>query len=200
MDSETRQRILDIFNIHSGYAKTSDLISEGIHHKYLKELTTEGAIIRLRHGLYSLPEIENYTTFHEALLIIQDGIICMGSALAYHELTTWDPPDIHIAITRGRKIVLPDYPPIKLYHFSKPIIDLGRQEIMMDNGKSISIYDRERCVCDAVRFRNRIGIDIMKEVLREYMTGSQKDINTLNEYAKAIRISSVLNQYLDVLL
>lgn len=200
MNSETRHRILDIFYSHSGYAKTSDLTTQGIHHKYLKELTAEGAIIRLRHGLYSLPEIENYTTFHEALLTVPDGIICMGSALAYHELTTWDPPDIHIGIARGRKIVLPEYPPIKLYHFSEPIINLGRQEIVMDNGESISIYNRERCVCDAVRFRNRIGIDIMKEVLKAYMTSSRKDLNMLNEYAKAIRISSILNQYMDVLL
>ena len=200
MNSETRQRILDIFNAHSGYAKTSDLVSRGIHHKYLKELTAEGTIIRLRHGLYSLPEIENYATFHEALLTVPDGIICMGSALAYHELTTWDPPDIHIGIARGKKIVLPEYPPIKLYHFSEPIIDLGRREIVMDNGKSVSMYDRERCVCDAVRFRNRIGIDIMKEVLKEYMTNPKKDLNTLNEYARTIRISSILNQYMDVLL
>jgi predicted transcriptional regulator of viral defense system len=150
--------------------------------------------------LYSLPEVDNYVALHEALLAVPGGIICMGTALAYHELTTWNPPEIHIALPRGRKIVLPAYPPIKLYHVTGSIFKLGREEIKIESGRLISIYDKERCVCDAVRFRNKIGIDIMKEVLREYMNGSGKNLNMLHNYARQIRISSVLDQYLDVLL
>jgi predicted transcriptional regulator of viral defense system len=200
MLDKTQKRIQDIFKKHSGYARTIDICSEGIHHTYLRQLVDDGKLIKIRHGLYSLPEIDNHAVLHEALLIIPGGIICVGTALSYHELTTWNPPDIHIGLPRGKKIVLPDYPPIKLFHFTESIFNLGREEIEMGNGRHISIYNKERCVCDAVRFRNKIGIDIMKEVLRGYMNSKNKNINILNQYARKLRISSVINQYQDVLL
>jgi predicted transcriptional regulator of viral defense system len=200
MIDETRNRILHVFEKHSGYARTQDVKSEGIHHKYLQELVEEGTILKIKHGLYSLPEIYSSATLHEALLTVPDGIICMGTALAYYELTTWNPPEIHIALPRGRKITLPDYPPIKLYHVAADFFTLGQTEIEAESGQSITIYNRERVVCDALRFRNKIGIDIMKEVLREYMQSKYRNLNALNSYAGKLRIESVLNQYLDVLL
>lgn len=200
MIDQTRERIIQIFKEHSGYARTQDIRSQGIHHKYLQQLVVEGMILKLKHGLYSLPELDNYVVLHEALLSIPDGIICMGTALAHYELTTWNPPDIHIALPRGRKVVLPDYPPIKLYHVTEDIFYLGRVEVMVESGQNIAIYNRERVICDAVRFRNKIGIDIMKEVLREYMKSQHCDLNSLNGYAQKLRIETVLSQYLDVLL
>ena len=124
----------------------------------------------------------------------------MGTALSFYELTTWNPPDVHIAILHGRKVVLPDYPPIKLYHFSGSFFRIGQIEISLDTGQKISIYDKERTICDVVRYRNRIGIDIMKEALGEYIRSNDKNLNILHDYAKKLRISSILFQYLDVLL
>ena len=77
---------------------------------------------------------------------------------------------------------------------------LGRTEVKTESGQSLTIYNRERVVCDAVRFRNKIGVDIMKEVLREYMQSDHRNLNTLSRYAQKLRIETVLNQYLDVLL
>ncbi len=200
MIDETRNRILHVFEKHSGYARTQDVKSEGLHHKYLQELVDDGTILKIKHGLYSLSELDSATHLHEALLTVPGGIICMGTALAYYELTTWNPPEIHIALPRGRKITLPDYPPIKLFHVSADFFALGQTEIEAESGQSITIYNRERVVCDALRFRNKIGIDIMKEVLREYMQSEYRNLNALNSYARKLRIESVLNQYLDVLL
>ncbi|MDX9801720.1 MAG: type IV toxin-antitoxin system AbiEi family antitoxin domain-containing protein [Spirochaetia bacterium] len=200
MNLQTKNRILNVFEKHSGYALTKDIRARGIHHKYLTELVKEGLIVRIRQGLYSLPEIEGYNSLYEALLAVPDGIICIGTALSYYELTTWNPPDIHIAIPRGKKIVLPDYPPIKLYYFTKTFFEIGRNKITLDSGQQISIYDKERTICDAVRYRNKIGIDIIKEALGEYVRRKDKNLNTLFEYASRLRIKSVLNQYLDVLL
>ena len=200
MNLETKDRILKIFQEHSGYARTKDIRANGIHHKYLKELVEEGIIIKIRHGLYSLPEIESYNSLHEALLVVPGGIICMGTALSFYELTTWNPPDIHIAIPHGKKIVLPDYPPVKLYYFTGVFFETGRTKITLDSGQQISIYDKERTICDSIRYRNKIGIDITKEVLVEYVRSKDKNLNTLYDYANRLRIRSVLNQYLDVLL
>ncbi|MDA3939239.1 MAG: type IV toxin-antitoxin system AbiEi family antitoxin domain-containing protein [Spirochaetia bacterium] len=200
MNLETKNRILYVFQEHSGYAWTKDIRAKGIHHKYLQELVEEGIIIRIRHGLYSLPEIESYNSLHEALLVVPDGIICMGTALSYYGLTSWNPPDIHIAIPHGKKIVLPAYPPVKLYYFTGVFFETGRTTITLDSGQQISIYDKERTICDSVRYRNKIGIDITKEALGEYVRSKDKNLNTLYDYASRLRIRSVLNQYLDVLL
>ena len=200
MTDETRKRIIQVFTEHSGYARTRDIRSSGIHNKYLQQLVEEGSIIKLKHGLYSLAEVDNYTVLKEALLTVPEGIICMGTALSYYELTTWNPPETHIAIQRGRKVVLPEYPPIKLYHILEDFLTIGRTEIKAESGGMIAIYDRERVVCDAVRFRNKIGMDIMKEVLKEYKASRQKNLNKLYSYARKLRIKTVLIQYLDVLL
>ena len=101
---------MQIFLEHSGYARTRDIRSRGLHHKYLQQLVEEGSIIKLKHGLYSLTEIDSYAILQEALLTVPDGIICMGTALSYYELTTWSPSDTHIAILRGRKVVLQTIP------------------------------------------------------------------------------------------
>lgn len=103
MIDDTKKRILHVFKEHSGYARTQDIKSQGIHHKYLRQLVAEGTIVKLKHGLYTLPEIDSYAVLQEALLTVPDGIICMGTALAHYELTTWNPPDIHIAIPRGKR-------------------------------------------------------------------------------------------------
>ncbi len=191
---------MEIFTHNSGYVTTRDIRSKGIHHKYLTQLVKEGAIIKIKHGLYALSEMDTYSVLREALLAVSNGIICMGTALFYYDLTTWNPAETHIAVERGRKVILPDYPPIRLYHVSEDFFKLGCSEIEAENGEMMSIYDRERVVCDAVRFRNKIGIDIMKEVLKEYMTQKHMNLNKLNRYARRLRIQTVLNQYMDVLL
>lgn len=165
-----------------------------------RNLVEKGIIIQICHGLYSLPAIESYNSLHEALLVIPGGIICMGTALSFYELTTWNPPDMHVAIPHGRKVVLPDYPPIKLYHPSGSFFTTGITQTTLYSGHSISIYDLEKTVCDAIRYRNRIGIDVMKESLVEYISRRDKNLTKLYEYAKTLKIISVLQRYMEVLL
>ncbi|MEA1910581.1 MAG: type IV toxin-antitoxin system AbiEi family antitoxin domain-containing protein [Spirochaetota bacterium] len=200
MNIETKNRILKIFQEHSGYAWTKDIRAKGIHHKYLQELVEKGIIIRISKGLYSLPNIEDYSSYYEALLVVPGGIICMGTALSFYELTTWNPPYVHVAIHHGRKVVLPDYPPIKLYHPGGSFFTTGITQTTLYSGHSISIYDLEKTVCDTVRYRNRIGIDVMKESLVKYISRHDKNLNKLYEYAKTLKIISVLQRYMEVLL
>ncbi|MDA3810538.1 MAG: hypothetical protein PF518_09450 [Spirochaetaceae bacterium] len=124
----------------------------------------------------------------------------MGSALSYYGVTTWDPIETHIAIPRGRKILVPEHLPIKLFHFSGEYFKTGAIEVRLESGQTIKMYDIEKTICDIIRFRNRIGIDIMKESLNEYIKLQEINLNKLNKYADNLKIRSVLNQYLDVLL
>lgn len=194
-----RERILSLFKQQSGYARTGDILDLGIHNIYLKELEEEGSIIKLKRGLYCLQNLESQNAMAEALLMIPDGVLCLGTALSYYDLTTWNPPEIHVAIPHGRKVKQQEYPPVKLYYFTGVFYSTGINKTM-DSNHLIRIYDIEKCICDLVRFRNRIGIDILKEALGEYLKRKDKNLNKLNRYAAALKISSVLNKYLEVLI
>lgn len=191
---------MQVFHDHYGYIRTRDLRDQGIHHKYLSMLVDDGEIIKLRHGLYRLADIDDYTILQEALFAVSGGIICLGTALHYYGLTTWNPPDVQIAIQRERRVVLPDYPPIQLLHISEELFAIGKTDIVAPSGKLLAIYDRERVVCDAVRYRNKIGIKRMKEVLETYLDRKDRNLDVLLGYAKKLRIFPVLKQYLEVLM
>jgi len=199
MKPEFRERILCRFKQQSGYARTGDILDLGIHNIYLKELEQEGTIIKIKRGLYCLQNLESQSTMAEALLTIPGGVLCLGTALSYYDLITWDPPEIHVAIPHGRKVKQPEYPSVKLYYFTGIFYSTGINEIM-ESDHLIRIYDLEKSICDLVRFRNRIDIDILKEALGEYLKRRDKDLNKLNTYAKTLKISSVLSQYLEVLI
>ena len=200
MRDNTREKILEIFHRQSGYARTRDIKEKGIHHSHLTELQEDGTIVKVKHGLFSLSENAQYSSLIESQLSIPDGIICIGTALSFYDLSTWDPPDIHIAIPKGRKLKLPEYPPIKLFYFSGEFYKTGITTEKLETGEAIQIYDREKTICDVIRYRKRIGIDIMKEALGEYINSKDKNLNILNSYAKELKISSILSQYLEVLL
>ena len=102
------------------------------------------------------PDNNQFDAFLEAKLSIPDGVICLGTALSWYGLTTWDPPEIHIAIPKGRKIKLPEYPPVKLFYFSGNFYNYGIADEEIESGDVIKIYDREKTICDIVRYRNKI--------------------------------------------
>lgn len=200
MREDTRKKILEIFHHQSGFARTGDIRKKGIHHSHLKELQEDGTIIKVKHGLFSLTENPQYSSLIESQLSIPDGIICMGTALSYYNYTTWDPPIIHIAIPKGRKIKLPEYPPVQLFYFSGKFYETGITTEELGTGGTVRIYDREKTICDIIRYRNRIGIDIMREALGEYVASKDRNLNKLISYGKKLNIITVLRTYLEVLL
>lgn len=200
MRRTTLEKILNIFHQQSGYARTQDIRNHGIHHSHLNELQNDGTIVKLKHGLYCLSDIGQFNSLKEAQTTIPSGIICLGTALSYYGLSTWDPPEIHIAIPKSRKVKLPEYPPIRLYYFSGVFYTTGILHETTETGVEIQIYDKEKTICDIVRFRKQIGTDIMKEALEEYLKRKDRNLNKLLSYAKNLRISSVMNQYLEVLI
>jgi predicted transcriptional regulator of viral defense system len=200
MREKTRSNILHFFKSNSGYVKTKEVIAQGFHHKYLRELEEDGTIIKIKNGLYSLTENENYNSLYENSLIIPRGVFCLGSALSFYDLSTWDPPEVHMAIPRGMKVQIPENLPIKLYYFSGRFFETGKTEVELESGQKITMYDIEKTICDIIRYRNRIGIDIMKEALNEYLKLKNKNLNILYDYAGKLGIKTILDNYMDVLI
>ncbi|SKA13002.1 type IV toxin-antitoxin system AbiEi family antitoxin domain-containing protein [Selenihalanaerobacter shriftii] len=197
------QRIENIFKKNGGYARTKDIINSGIHSHYLYELVEEGIVNKVKTGLYfwdngDIDYLKN--GFVKANEIVPKGVICLLSALSYYEITTYNHFEYYIAIHRkDRKPVLPDYPPIKVLYFSEKQFQIGIKEVKLNNNV-IRIYDLEKTICDCLKFKDRVGMDIVKEVLNEYVKKQDRDIDKLLDYAEEIGVLDIAKTYLEVLI
>ena len=192
------QSIIKRFEQNRGYFRNAGHITRS--EKYQLQLMLQNGIIsRVKRGLYRLNSISSAYQEAEAAQIIPNGIFCMFTAWAHYGLTTHIPSEYHIAVPKSFKISIPDYPPIKLYFWSNSTIELGQSEVQI-NSTEVKMYDLERSVCDAVKFRNKIGTDMLGEILRNYVSRKDKNLDKLLKYAAELRISNTLNQLLQVIL
>jgi len=199
MNKEIEEMIKNVFYQNNGYAKTKDIVNADIHKKYLKELLDEGIIYKLKRGLYKWREYDFSNEIVDVAKIVPGGILCLVSALSYYGLTTYTPLEYQIAIHQKSKVVLPDYPPIKLYYFSKEYYETGIKKINLD-GNTIKIYDIEKTISDCFRFNNEIPKDVLLESIKEYVRKRNKNINKLMKYARNTSAEKQISKYLEVLI
>lgn len=130
-------------------------------------------------------------------VVVSDGILCLFSAWNIHGLTTSLPQAYHVAIKRGRKIRLPEYPPIELHFITEPLLQLGVEDRIV-SGYHIKVYNEERSVCDAIKYRNKVGIDVCSEVVNHYLALSNRNLTLLMDYANKLRVTKTLEKYLEI--
>jgi len=193
-----KDQILKLFKQKKGIIKLQDLIKTNVNKYHLQKLVKTGEVERLKHGIYKLTDFQ-INEYLEISKLVPNGIICLFSAWNYYELTTYMPHEFHVAIEKKSKIKLPDYPPIKLYYWDNNSLATGKKNVKIDNF-TISIFDLEKSVCDAVKFRNKIGKDTLNEILTEYLKRNDKNLDLLIKYSKKLRVEKILKNYLDVLL
>ena len=192
------ENLIKIFKENNGFLGSKDIGSRN-NWRELRKILDNNIAIKIKKGLYRLNEDVTIDQHVEIVKIIPDGIFCMFTAWRYYNLSVYNPYEFNVAIRKKQKIVLPIYPPIKLYYWIDKFYFLGIIEIIIDNQK-IKIYDLEKSVCDAVRFRNKIGIDMMSEILKNYLKRQDKDLNKLAEYASQLRIEKVMGEIITVML
>ena len=193
-----KDKILTLFKQKNGLLTLQDLAEQGINKYHLQKLVKTGEVERLKPGLFKLINYQS-NEYYEIKKIVPNGIICLFSAWAYYELTSYMPHEFHVAIERKSKVKLPGYPPIKLYYWDKKIFQSGIETIEHD-AYSFQIYNIEKSVCDAVKFRNKIGKDTLNEILTEYLKRKNKNLDLLIKYSKILRVERILKNYLEVLL
>jgi predicted transcriptional regulator of viral defense system len=200
MNENIKEQIKDISFQNKGYISTKEIEDKGINRYYISELEKLGLVSRVKAGLYKWGEYDFQYNIElvDVFKIVPKGVLCLTSALGYYDLTTYNPWQYEIAIERTKKVTVPDYPPIKLVYFSEKQLDLGIVETDID-GHTVRIYDIEKTICDCVRYRNKIGIDIVKEGINEYLKRKDKDLNKLMKYAEVCRVQKILKEYLEVL-
>jgi len=201
LKNKIKEKIKEVFYVNHGYIRTKDISSKGINRKYLRDLINEDTIERIKRGLYRWKDAK--FDVEEELInvskIVQHGIICLVSALAYHELTTYTPGEYTIAVRRNYNIKLPDYPPIKLYYFSDKYYVDGVEKIDI-NGNIIKIYNIEKTICDCLRYEDKISKDIIIESIKEYVKRRDKNISKLMNYAAKAKVKDVVQKYIEVLI
>ncbi len=201
MISKMMLKLESMLENNSGIIRTRDFLDAGISQYYIHKLESMGEIIRLKQGVYRQPDGkgEMADEIFEASKFVPKGVICLLSALSYYELTTYNPWEYQIAIhRRDKKPTLPDYPPIKIMYFADEQYHTGIDTVYLE-GSSMKIYNREKTICDIIRYRNKLGIDLMKEGLRNYLKQPGSNITKLVAYADKLRVKTVLQKYLEVL-
>ncbi|NOU45684.1 MAG: hypothetical protein HOO86_01330 [Bacteroidales bacterium] len=189
----------EIFEKNKGYLISKLIRGNRSLYYQLKNLLESDKVVQIKRGLYRHIDFAEEASWGEVNKIAPQAVFCLFSAWRFYELSTQTPPEIHIAIPAKNKVLLPVYPPIKLYYWDKKFYETGRTETTY-NGEQIVIYDIEKSVCDAIRYRNKVGIDITSEVLRNYLKRKDRNLDKLMKYAENMRIATVLNQYLNVML
>ena len=166
--------------------------------KYYKMLdkAKRRELIQIRRGIYATLE-QLSGNMIDIDIIVKGGILCLWSAWSIHKLTTSMPQAFHIAVPRGRKVTIPAFPQIEIHHYTDKILNVGVMKTTID-GYIINVYDVERSVCDAVKFRNKIGIDVCAEIISNYLERPERNISKLMDYAKLLRVNTTLEKYLEV--
>lgn len=177
------------------YIKTGMVCEQGRAQYYVTlQKAKQGDLVRIKRGVYA-KEIDLADTMIDIEAIVPDGILCMFSAWEYYGLTTQIPQQFNIAIKRGRKVILPKYPTIKLHNLSDTVLNLGVTTATI-SGYKVKIFDLEKCVCDAVKFRNKIGMDVCIEIIKNYLKRKDRNISKLTKYAQTLRVAKILDIYL----
>ncbi len=195
------KRIYKVFKKHKDFARTKDILAAGVHTRNIKRAREKGQVIQVKRGLYRLAEIPLISNqgFVDLARAVPGGIICLLSALSYYELTTFNPSVIAMAICRGSRKPKINYPPVEFYHFSKKQFEAGINKIKI-KGYKIRIYNLEKTICDCFRYRNKLGLDIAKEGLSEYLKRKDRNLEKLLEYAEICRIKPLLQTWLNAMI
>lgn len=183
--------INSIFAANNGYLRVTELGRSSRLYNHLRKLMDSGDVIKLKAGLYKNESMASDNEYQELSRIYPEGVICLQSAWSYYGLTTQIPAFHTLAFPNKAKITNQDFPPIQAHYWSHKFYDL---EVLNLDG--MRIYSLEKSVCDAVKFRNKIGIHDMKEILINYTKREDKDLNKLFSTAEKMNLKNNLRDYL----
>ena len=199
MKPETIDKALNIFRERNDILRTSQAIELGIAPRTLYAMHDAGLLVKITRGVFRLAEA---TPLSDADLIqvalrIQKGVICLISALAYHNLTTQIPHQVYVALPLHAEKPRLKYPPVRLFWFSRSVYSAGIDEHLID-GTSVFMYNREKTIADCFKYRNKIGLDIAIKALKE---GLDQGCNVVSiiEYARIDRVEKVMRPYMEAL-
>jgi predicted transcriptional regulator of viral defense system len=193
-----KEKAIKIFKKNNGQLKMSEALQKGITRYTLYKLRDEGIIESVSKGIYRLTELPPYSNPDLVTVSMRfpQGIICLESALSFHEITTQIPIAVSIAIEIDTRIPKLDYPPIKIHKFSTASYRAGIEEYQIDD-ITVKVYNPEKTIADCFKFRNQIGMDIVLESLKLYKSRYTINTSKLIEYGKICRVHKIMKPYIE---
>lgn len=187
------------FKAHGGILRTTEALAAGIHPRTLYAMRDAGQIEALARGVYRLSDLPPLANPDLATVAkrIPHGVICLISALAYHELTTQVPHEVHLALPRTARRPQVAFPPLRVYHFSGQSLEAGVDTHTID-GVAVRIYNPEKTLADCFKYRSKIGMEVVLEAIRAYRR-KQPRLQRVLEYARICRVERLMRPYLEAL-
>ncbi|HZO53599.1 MAG TPA: type IV toxin-antitoxin system AbiEi family antitoxin domain-containing protein [Bryobacteraceae bacterium] len=172
----------------------------GIAREYLLRLVRRGDLVRVGRGIYTLPraKVTEHHSFAEVAKQVPESTICLLSSLAFYNLTTQAPHEVWIALPPGARTPRSTVTAIRAHRFSGKALTEGREKYVVE-GVPVMIYVPAKTVADCFKFRNKIGIDVAMEALRESLRKKAATISEIRYFAHICRVQRVMRPYLDAI-
>jgi predicted transcriptional regulator of viral defense system len=199
IDDSAKSRLLDLAR-KAGILRPRDLDAAGIPREHLRRLLAAGLIERPGRGIYvaaGQKPSPNHS-LAQAAKRVPHGVVCLLSALQFHELTTQAPFEIWMAIGEKARLPKVDYPPLRIVRFSGPSLERFVEEHQIE-GVPVKIYSPAKTVADCFKYRNKIGLDAALEALRDCWRRRRATMDDLWAAAKTCRVANVMRPYLESL-
>lgn len=183
-----------------GLIRPCDLIPMGISRVSLTRAVRHGQLERVGRGLYGLPgrKVSAHGSLAEVARRVPKGVVCLLSALRFHGLTTQAPFEVWLAIENKSLAPKLDYPPLRIVRFSGAALTEGVEEHVVD-GVTVRVTSVAKTVADCFKYRNKIGLDVAMEALREAWHEKRMTSDDIWHYAKVCRVANVMRPYLESL-
>lgn len=200
MSSTEQRSIIERLLAVRGMIRLRDAQAAGMHAETLRRMVAEGSLIRVGRGTYTLSTFDHTESTDLAMASsrVPHGVICLLSALAYHEIGTQLPHEVWMMIDRRAHRPRVDHPPMRFILGSGAGLTVGITNVTID-GQSVHISDPAKTVVDCFRYRRHVGLEVAIEALRESLRDGRCSASRISEYSERCRIASVMRPYLEAL-
>lgn len=193
-----KEKAKQIIRQNGGIIKTSAAIQARIHPRTLYQLRDAGDLELISRGIYRLTDIAPISNPDLVTVAarIPNSVVCLISALSFHEITTQIPHSVSVSILKDSKPSQIDYPPVQFHKFSPESYHAGIEEHQID-GVTVKVYSPEKTIADCFKFRNKIGMDVVLESFKLYKSRMKFNHHKILEYARICRVEKVIFPYLE---
>jgi predicted transcriptional regulator of viral defense system len=183
-----------------GIVRPRDVEAAGIPREYLLRLYRQGKLERSGRGMYTLPNypVTEHHSYAEVAKRVPGAVLCLLSALAFHEMTSQNPTAVWIALGEGARTPVLASPSLRVVRLSGLSLTEGIESRRVE-GVSIRVYSAAKTVADCFKFRNKIGLDVAIEALKECLRRKKGSVKDIYNFAKICRVSNVIRPYMEAL-
>lgn len=189
----------DIFEKYGGMMRTRELEQEKIYYRNIRQLMEAGLVEKVRYGYYQWIDPNDFSEVGTVVRLFPDAILCMDTALRYYGYSDRTPGKWHLAVSKdsGKSRFHIDYPFVRPYYIEPSVLELGLTRGNMD-GHEVRIYDKDRLICDCLRYRNKMDKEIFNKAIQHYIADPEKSISRLLEYAGPLRVKKTAEDLIGV--